>query len=354
MIKLVTKLEISELFYKMDQIFKKRIRRYIRPILIEDHTYLTDESRNIIKTGFNIFILLTIFKEAYPTHASLQIFNTNTPFSSKKYKELKLKFNQRKKQLNPKRSSKKITPVFSPRKSKKLQATYIEFEKTAKSNFLKMEEEEKSQENDETEYLKRNSDQALEPKINKKLDEVDNEVLKIEFKEYFELKAMKSMKASLLFYKGLVGSVEVQRGECLSKIYFQKPFVSDFKTPNIKYNLIYMANRESDQARLEHLFYNVESYYQEMKHRQKIYRHHLLNFFIGFWRSLKDISFLLICAINVLLLASYEHKEAFLDANGNTTSDVYLQNILTDTNQIITAIQLFICFFVVIFCMIER
>ena len=347
-IKLISTLEISEIFSKMNNIFKKRIKSYIKPILQEDPKYLDDYCLNIIKTGFNIFILLTIFKEAFPNHNSLHLLNLNLSFSKKKYEELKEKFKIRRKEINHNKHSKKVTPIYSPRNKKKPSGTYIDFERTtkSKSQFLKLEEEEKSLSamgnNDELEHLKRNSEKELDNE-RIKLD-LEKDLLRQEFKDYYEMKAIKDMKASLLFYKGLVGSVEVKRGEELSKIYFQKPFVSDFKTPNIKYNLIYKANRESDQARLEHLFYNKDNYHQEMKHRQRMYRYRLLNFFIEFWRSLKDISFMLIIIINLILLASYAN------VNGHSQVDGTLNTV----SQIFTIIQLLICFFVVIFCMIER
>lgn len=353
--KLLANLEISELFTKMNQIFKKRIKNYVKLILREDYRYVNEESLNIIKCGFNIFILLTIFKETFPNHISLNLLNLNLPFSMTKYKQLKVKFENRKKELSPnpaKKSAKKIIP-YSPRsKGKRGPGTYIEFDET-KTNNLKVENKEENHQeegnllNEETEFLRKNSDGFIENEAqNKVIGNIHKEILRKEFADYFEMKAIKSMKASLIFYKGLVGSVEIQRDEELSKIYFQKPFVSDFKTPNIKYHLIYNANRESDQARLEHLFFNVDNYHQEMKHRQRIYRYAILNFLIEFWRSLKDLSFLLIIFINILLLASYGHNESETDKD--------TQSLLDNISQIFTIIQLFICILVVISCMIER
>ena len=358
-LKLVNNLELPELFSKMNQIFKKRIRHFIKPILQENHSLITEDSLNIIKTGFNIFILLTIFKEAFPSHASLHLLDQNLSFSNKRYQELRLQ-KKRDLSLSPKKTikknSKQILPLESPpinraNMKKKQNATYVEFTKTKSVNtgFKKFNEDDKMISNniDESESFKHNSDGLLEnDDLNKSLGEFDKERIKEKYKEYYELNSQKNMKASLLFYKGLVGSVEVQRGDELSKIYFQKPFVSDFKTANIKYNLIYNANRESDQARLEHLFYNVDKYYQEMKHRQLMYRYRILNFFIEFWRTLKDFSFVLIILINILILSSY--------SNDSDTSDDKKQALLDDTTQIFTIIQLVICFLVVLFCMIER
>ena len=349
---MVNNLDIPELFRKMNQIFKERIRDSIQFILQENRNYLSEDFLDIIKTGFDIFILLTIFKEFFPNHTDLNLLDLNQAFSMKKYNELKAKYEKRCKESNVKKISKKVIPIVSPKNRKRQQVgTFIELEKTQKSHFLKLEDERSLSNlnnNEELERLKPGSasDNAIDVTVRHINKETQEDKLKEEFKEFFEMKSYKSMKDSLLFYKGLVGSVEVQKGEELSKIYFQKPFVSDFKTVNIKYNLIYSANRDSDQSRLEHLFYNVDKYYQEMKHRQRMYRFKILNFFIEFWRSLKDLSFLLIFVINILLLASYTHE--------NTTSDDNLQNILNEVNFIVTIIQLFICFMVVLFCMIER
>ena len=349
---LMTSLDLQELFMKMKQIYKQLIKNYVKLILQESREYLGEEKLDIIRTGFNIFILLTIFKEFFPNQAELKLLDLNRPFSKKRFEELHKEYHQKLHQSKQRKKSKKVNPMPSPRNSKKPQVgTFIDWDKTTKSHFQQLQEEKSGSNllnNEELEQLRPASDKAIEVSVMVKQihTETEKEKLKEEFREYFEMKNYKSMKDCLLFYKGLVGSVEVQRGEELSKIYFQKPFVSDFKTPHIKYHLIYNANRDSDQSRLEHLFYNVEKYYQEMKHRQRMYRFKLLNFFIEFWRSLKDISFVLIIVINILLLASYTHL--------NSTQDDAFQAVLNQVNFIVTIIQLFICFLVVIFCMIER
>jgi len=66
-----------------------------------------------------------------------------------------------------------------------------------------------------------------------------------------------------------MGSVEIIRDEKISKCYFQIPFLCNFITENIKQHLIYKANRNSDQERLNFFFRNVKRYEDEMKYKQK-------------------------------------------------------------------------------------
>ncbi len=50
-----------------------------------------------------------------------------------------------------------------------------------------------------------------------------------------------------------VGSIEIFRNNKLYKTYFQCPYVCEFTTEDIKYDLIWKANRNSDSERIEYL-----------------------------------------------------------------------------------------------------
>jgi len=51
---------------------------------------------------------------------------------------------------------------------------------------------------------------------------------------------------------------------------FKVPYECDFITKNIKNDLIYRSNRNSDTERLEYFFGRLPVYSAELKHRQKI------------------------------------------------------------------------------------
>lgn len=100
----------------------------------------------------------------------------------------------------------------------------------------------------------------------------------------------------------------------LYKLYFQKEFTSKFITKNIKYNIIYEVNRQSDQERISHFIKNIDNYKKEMLYRQKISKFNpVLNFFVHSWRFFKDVSFVLVLVINILLICTVEHVRDTLE-----------------------------------------
>ena len=119
-----------------------------------------------------------------------------------------------------------------------------------------------------------------------KLTELDDEIIGISepeikenFEEYFSLLVKNKMRKCFKFYKSLVGTVEINREGEISKIYFKKPFLSKYITPHIKEHLIYSANRNSDQERIEFFLYNIDLYQMELEWRQKLSRNKvILNF----------------------------------------------------------------------------
>ena len=78
---------------------------------------------------------------------------------------------------------------------------------------------------------------------------------------------------------------------------------------NIKQRIIYETNRQSDQERISDFFKEVSNYECEILYRQKISRYgRVSNLIIGNWRVCKDISFLLVVLINIVLVSTIEKK----------------------------------------------
>ena len=120
----------------------------------------------------------------------------------------------------------------------------------------------------------------------------NKEINKILIEEYHELIKNFKLKNSIEFYRELIGTVEIKRNKELSKIYFQKPFLSKYLTKNIKDDLIYKVNRNSNKERLEYMFYNVSRYKIEMIHRQNISKYSVI--------IIININFILILGITLL------------------------------------------------------
>lgn len=173
--------------------------------------------------------------------------------------------------------------------------------------------------------------------------------LREKHEDYMRMKVLAKLNQKLSFFRNLTGSVEIVRDETITKLYFQKLYCSEFKTPNIKDHLIYKANRDSNQARLEHLFYHVDSYHKQMVHRQKLSKNFILNTFTEYWRFFKDFSFILIVVINILQLMSY--KKSGPDPSSDiSVSEGTLENIIAT----VTIVQLILGFIVMISCICER
>ena len=108
---------------------------------------------------------------------------------------------------------------------------------------------------------------------------------------------------------------------------------------NIKQRIIYETNRQSDQERISDFFKEVSNYECEMLYRQKISRYgRVSNLIIGNWRVCKDISFLLVVLINIVLVSTIEKK-------GIINIRQY---------DILTYVQMMLSVIVYINCMIER
>ncbi|CAD8058778.1 unnamed protein product [Paramecium primaurelia] len=157
-----------------------------------------------------------------------------------------------------------------------------------------------------------------------------------------------------LFYREFIGRIEVvnQFGQ-IERILFQKPFVCKYMTQNIKQNLIYESNRETDEDRITSFLENINFYHSQMAHYQNVSTIPIMHFGQKHWRTLKDISYIL-CVVIVLFFILLPDDIA--DGNlvqGDNDED----EIITDSKKvqiIITVIQLVLNLIIIIFCAIER
>ncbi|CAK93344.1 unnamed protein product (macronuclear) [Paramecium tetraurelia] len=163
-----------------------------------------------------------------------------------------------------------------------------------------------------------------------------------------------------LFYREFIGRIEVvnQFGQ-IERILFQKPFVCKYMTENIKLNLIYESNRETDEDRITSFLENIGFYHSQMAHYQNVSTIPIMHFGQKHWRTLKDVSYIL-CVVIVLFFILMPDNIA----DGNLVEgDNEEDEIITDSkkvqvvlylNNIITVIQLILNLIIIIFCAIER
>lgn len=168
-------------------------------------------------------------------------------------------------------------------------------------------------------------------------------------KRYFELKRRYTLIKVHKFFHRFVNSVEIDKDGTLSRNYFQIPFECDYITGNIRDHLIYEANRNSDIERIEHFFYSIPRYGAELKHRQKLSRFPVIEFFIQSWRLFKDIAYISVVANNIVML-NYQYNTA----DGSMTLGGQGVNTVDELNLAFAIIQLVLSILVYVFCIIER
>ena len=315
--------------------------------------FLTHQDFLIAQTGFNIFILLTIFKELFPDTYILRSFEIekidNLQYSvlynkhAKRDKKNIIKTNILQKpesgaeQLDLKGSKKSIADKMtftdfpqqqSPNQidSEKKSSIKLKFDGRSKDGFqsLPLNEEESVQvaesitnkPPEESPTLQNNSSFLQDKSKDREatLNDISPTIVDLdlgdeeedEYIHYLELRKTLDLNGCIEFFKGFIGSVEILKDEELSKCYFQVPFECDYITENIRNDLLFKANRNSDVERLEHFMSRVELYKEELNHRQSISKLFILEWFVKNWRFFKDIAFLFVVMNNLLMIIEYQ------------------------------------------------
>lgn len=290
----------------MSEIYKVKIKPNVKPILNGENIGLEASfSNKIIETGFDIFILLSILKDATPEHMKLLAFQLDfmTMSSLKSKDSEKKEKNPEKTKKNSKYRKNKVIPLIELKPDPDVLIENKDFLSDSKSNS--------------------NTSIAFSDRSN-------------EIKARIALKFKEELEESLLFYRSLVGNVEIVNKGILRKVFFPKPFLSIYLTENIHNNLLIEGQNRILKGRLEHLLRNMSRYKDEMLHFRMIGRLKVLNFLVKSWRKLKDLSLFLIFFIVI-----------FLFTGGNSQS-------LFTINRVVTIIQLVLGVFVAIFCVLER
>ncbi|CAD8087418.1 unnamed protein product [Paramecium sonneborni] len=285
----------------------------------------TDEDNMLIQTGFNIFIICLKLSEHFPLDPQLKLFEFDQEqeeheelLDSDDFQEEDI---QRKKTL----SNQKILPI-NPESKYDL-----------------------NQDENDNKLIREEYYQTLDLNIKNILEEVRNNP-----KFIFE-RSQRFFK----FYRQFTGRIEIQNEiNQLEKVYFQKPFICNFITPNIKQHLIYEINRETDEDRMLGLIEFSEFYQIQMRHSQQINNRKIMRFGAVYWRLLKDLSFLLCLIIVVLLIFMHDTViNSKIASNTEAPEDKNItvgESVVSYLNNIITIIQLILNLIIVFFCAIER
>lgn len=300
----LTFLDLDQFLRNMLEIYTERISPNVKTILNgETIGFENPYHQKIIESGFDIFILLSILKDSQPNHPKLKLFTIDLIAKSiPKPKEKLIKF-----------KSNQIIPL-------ELMQVKNSNNKTTDSYKLIQQNLFENQQNIARDCSKTSI--SLEESSEEKKTDTSDVISKNE------------LQMCLFFYKSLVGYVEIINNGVLRKVYFPKPFLCIYLTPNIKRSLLIEGRNDLLKRRLEHLLRNLERYKGEMLHFRMIGRLKVLNYLVKSWRLIKDLSFVLISFIILFLLIG--------------------ENVSSQINQIVTIIQLILGVFVAIFCIVER
>jgi hypothetical protein len=110
------------------------------------------------------------------------------------------------------------------------------------------------------------------------------------------------------FFLSYVASVEVLHKEEIIKVHFTIPYFCRYITRRIEEDVIWNTDRSSDQERLQMFLSNVDKYEFQMKRRQAISSRKWLFFFILRWRMIRVLTYLIVAALNIVILISMTHS----------------------------------------------
>lgn len=152
------------------------------------------------------------------------------------------------------------------------------------------------------------------------------------------------------FFSRYVASLEVlHEGGKLVQVHFQVPYFCQYITEDIKKDIIWNANRSSDQERLETFFSKVSRYEYQMRKRQELASKPFLFFIIKHYHKFLAFNFLFVLIINVELVLGRSHPTTqVINSDGSVSTQLILDKVNTlDWVQtpllFVEIIQLIIC-----------
>ena len=111
-------------------------------------------------------------------------------------------------------------------------------------------------------------------------------------------------KVAYNFYLENISKVEISYRGNLSRLYFQKPFLTRHLTQKSRASMMKNITSFTYQAKIEEFFKEAKKYKQEMIYQQRLERYPLVAKFCSKWSLYKTIAFYLTCAINIIILVA--------------------------------------------------
>jgi len=131
------------------------------------------------------------------------------------------------------------------------------------------------------------------------------------------------------FYNSYIGCVEVQFNGTIEEVYFPIPFKCKFLSSKTKYEIIYNVSRSSQQEKIEDFLQKVEVAKAEMSAQQLLSRKTAVKAISSKWTSYYLMSYILILAINLLMIATIKDKDELdLDSNDSVSASQLAMTVL--------------------------
>ena len=369
--------------------------------------YVSINEMEFIKTGFNIFIILTNLKDNFPNHQKLSLFDINLE-KTKHSQFLKVNQIQRRNLKENNKTSLFDKKEFSDESKNNLlfnMSEIIDFDKTYfKNNFENESENKKTLDNTEFIYsdmnikeisfLEENFCQRFikfiscgifrrnKKNINKSYElyqkniklyhsptnislynsiQTNNEINNL--KKRFIEKYKTTFNNAYIFYSKHTSSVEITIKNIKIKKYFQIPFIFIYLTKELKLKIINAWKSTAQQSSLREIFNKIENVIQILINKQKLRKYHLL---IENIRPIEIISYIFTIIFNIILLIFTTNNDiencsntkrascTFITSTDNKIKYKYIYENINYIIFLIIYIKLFIYFLIFILTIMKR
>jgi hypothetical protein len=126
--------------------------------------------------------------------------------------------------------------------------------------------------------------------------------------KYFLKQEVLDERTAYDFYLSLLGSVEIDRDGKLEKSYFRVPAMIIYLSNDMRDQLLYQVNRNSHEEKVKSIYQQSELVQIHMFHLQQLSRYRVLSWWASKYKSLADISFIIIVLINIIMLFSVSSR----------------------------------------------
>lgn len=163
------------------------------------------------------------------------------------------------------------------------------------------------------------------------------------------------------FYSEYFATVEIQRNQKIEHLDFIIPNKCKYLNKQIKDDIVRNVNRNSNEERIKDFVKKTKFNEKILDHLQFFERRvEALRFFILNWQKLKDLTYILVIIINIIMVVLFQYQTEEVKGVKRITDETFsLQRQLLGQQsyilvyQSVTIVQFSLSFVVYILCLIE-